>query len=92
MEGKNMTRQIIKDAWNIEELQHQLFTIDLEDGLFESVKHLEETATEEFLIEEAEHRLGIVESNMSLSLDDDDWDYYEKEQGLLYDFLTKYRK
>ena len=87
-----MTRQIVKDAMKSEELEYQLLTIDIEDGLFKSAKHLEETATAEFLIEEAEHRLGLVESNMSLSVSDDDWQYLEKEQALLYDFLGKYNK
>lgn len=87
-----MTRQIIKDALRSEEMEYQLFTIDLEDGIFQSVKHLEETASVAFLIEEAEHRLGLVESNMSLSVSDGDWQYLEKEQALLYDFLEKYSR
>jgi len=95
-------RQIIRDAFQVDELVHQFTVIDVEDGLLEtgSEKEVNENKdySDRYIIEEAKNRLKLLEKQIT-KLDDEHEDdstyrielqFLEQEKDQLQLFLKKW--
>ena len=84
-------REIVKDAFKVDELNYQ-FEIDQEDS--DTVIDLETVNayySDRYILNEAEHRLGIVVSNLEdLHYSEPDYKSYKKDEGQLKRFINKW--
>ena len=65
-------RQIVRDAFQVDELVHQFTVLDVEDGLLEtgSEKEVNENKdySDRYIIEEAQNRLKLLENKSPNSM------------------------
>ena len=95
-------RQIIRDAFQCDELVHQFTVLDVEDGLLAtgSEKEVNENKhyTDLYIIAEAQNRLKLLESQMTKLNEDHDDDstyrielqFLEQEKNQLSKFIKKW--
>jgi len=95
-------RQIIRDAFQVDELVHQFTVLDVEDGLLEtgSEKEVNENKdySDRYIIEEARNRLTLLEKQIT-KLDEEHEDdstyrielqFLEQEKSQLLNFIKKW--
>ena len=95
-------RQIIRDAFQVDELVHQFTVLDGEDGLLEtgSEKEVNENKdySDRYIIEEARNRLTLLEKQIT-KLDEEHEDdstyrielqFLEQEKNQLSNFIKKW--
>jgi len=95
-------RQIIRDAFQVDELVHQFTVLDVEDGLLEtgSEKEVNENKhyNDRYIIDEARNRLTLLEKQIT-KLDDEHEDdstyrielqFLEQEKNQLSNFIKKW--
>ena len=95
-------RQIIRDAFQVDELVHQFTVLDVEDGLLEtgSEKEVNENKdySDRYIIEEARNRLTLLDKQIT-KLDDEHEDdstyrielqFLEQEKNQLLNFIKKW--
>ena len=95
-------RQIVRDAFQVDELVHQFTVLDVEDGLLQtgSEKEVNENKdySDRYIIEEAQNRLKLLEKQIT-KLDEEHEDdstyrielqFLEQEKNQLQLFLKKW--
>ena len=95
-------RQIVRDAFQVDELVHQFTVLDVEDGLLQtgSEKEVNEYKdySDRYIIEEAHNRLKLLETQIT-KLDEEHEDdstyrielqFLEQEKNQLQLFLKKW--
>ena len=75
-------RQIVKDAFKVNELVHQFTVIDVEDGYLKDATEAEvnEKYSDKYIVGEAVNRMDIVKDNL------DFLDWAEDAEDLLQDY------
>ena len=95
-------RQIVRDAFQCDELVHQFSVLDVEDGLLEtgSEKEVNENKhyNDRYILEEARNRMKLLDAQMDKLNDDHDDDstfrielqFLEQEKNQLLKFVEKW--
>lgn len=88
-------RQIVKDAWKVDQLVYQFTRIDCEDGLLTegSMAEVNEKYTDAYIIGEAEHHQYLSHLNIKEGgYDGEDLKLHKREYAQATRFLAKHRK
>lgn len=89
-------RKIVEDAFKCDELIYQFTRVDVEDGYLKtgSMEEVNETYSDDYIIDEAQNRLDITLTNCVEKCPEDMTEeerIYWKEYGQLHDFIFKYQ-
>ena len=95
-------RQLIRDAFQCDELVHQFKVLDVEDGLLTTGSEKEVSGnklyTDMYITDEAKNRLDLTNKKIDRLGEDADYDvtykieleFLEKEKNQLLEFLAKW--
>ncbi len=87
-------RQIVRDAFKVDELVHQFTDIDVGDKLLVdgSLQEVSDKFDDAYIVGEAENRLAIVQENIDYRYDwDDDMKMYQRDKRQLTRFIKKWK-
>jgi KaiC/GvpD/RAD55 family RecA-like ATPase len=87
-------RQIVRDAFKVDELVYQFTEIDVSDKLLVhgSLEEVSDKFDDDYIVREAEDRLAVVQENIDYLYDwDDDMKMYRRDQRQLTRFIKKWR-
>ena len=90
-------RQIVRDAFKVDELVHQFTDIDVGDKLLVdgSLQEVSDSVryTDAYIVGEAENRLAIVQENIDYLYDwDDDMKMYRRDKRQLIRFIKRWKE
>jgi hypothetical protein len=88
-------RQIVRDAFKVDELVHQFTDIDVGDKLLVdgSLQEVSDKFDDAYIVGEAENRLAIVQENIDYLYDwDDDMKMYQRDKRQLTRFIKKWKE
>lgn len=90
-------RQIVRDAFKVDELVHQFTDIDVGDKLLVdgSLQEVSDSVryTDTYIVGEAENRLAIVQENIDYLYDwDDDMKMYQRDKRQLTRFIKRWKE
>ena len=90
-------RQIVRDAFKVDELVHQFTDIDVGDKLLVhgSLQEVSDSVryTDTYIVGEAENRLVIVQENIDYLYDwDDDMKMYKRDKRQLTRFIKRWKE